>query len=79
MNEPGKSDKPVVPQKPANASPGMSFWELFEQAQRVKGRGSAKENEGATRRAPSQHRTEPSGSRSRRRRIENRVSKHISP
>jgi RNA-directed DNA polymerase len=45
MNGPGKSDEPVVPKKPANASPGMSFWELFEQAQRVKGRGSAKENE----------------------------------
>ena len=44
MNEPGKSDKPVVPKKPANASSGMSFWELFGQAQRVEGRGLAKEN-----------------------------------
>jgi group II intron reverse transcriptase/maturase len=44
MNDPGKSDKPVVPQNPANASPPRSFWELFEQAQRVKGRGLAKEN-----------------------------------
>ena len=38
MNGHGKSDKPVVPQKPANASPTMSFWELFEHVQRV-GRG----------------------------------------
>ena len=44
MNEPGKSDKPVVPAKPANTSPSMSFWELFEQVQQVEGRGLAKEN-----------------------------------
>lgn len=47
MNDHGKSDKPVVPQKPANASPTKSFWELFEQVQRAKGRGLAKENEEA--------------------------------
>lgn len=40
MNEHGKSDRPVVPEKPANTS----FWELWEQVQRVKGRGLAKEN-----------------------------------
>jgi len=45
MNEPGKSDKPVVPEKPVNASESMSFWELFEQVKRVEGRGLAKENE----------------------------------
>jgi RNA-directed DNA polymerase len=45
MNEPGKSDKPVVPAKPANTSQSMSFWELFEQVKRVEGRGLAKENE----------------------------------
>jgi RNA-directed DNA polymerase len=45
MNEPGKSDKPVVPAKPANTSPSTSFWELFEQVKRVEGRGLAKENE----------------------------------
>lgn len=44
MNEPGKSDKSVVPSKPANASSSMSFWELFEQVKRVEGRGLAKEN-----------------------------------
>ena len=38
MNEPGKSDKPVVPEKPANMSESMSFWELFEQVKRVEGR-----------------------------------------
>ncbi len=40
MNEPGKSDKPVVPLKPAN----MSFWQLKELMERVEGRGLAKEN-----------------------------------
>ena len=44
MNEPAKSDKPVVPAKPVNASESMSFWELFEQVQQVEGRGLAKEN-----------------------------------
>ena len=44
MNEPGKSDKSVVPMKPANASESMSFWELFTQAKRVEGRDLAKEN-----------------------------------
>jgi len=41
MNEPGKSDKPVVPAKPAKSD----FWtfcqKLFES---VEGRGLAKEN-----------------------------------
>src|SRR4051812_21780768 len=40
MNEPGKSDKPVVPSKPAN----MSFWEFYKLVERVEGRGLAKEN-----------------------------------
>ena len=44
MNEPGKSDKSVVPAKPANTSENLSFWELFEQVKRVEGRGLAKEN-----------------------------------
>jgi RNA-directed DNA polymerase len=44
MNEPGKSDKPVVPVKPVNTSENPSFWELFEQVKRVEGRGLAKEN-----------------------------------
>jgi RNA-directed DNA polymerase len=52
MNGHGKSDKPVVPKKPANASSGerpgpsstMSYWEFHELVQRVKGRGLAKEN-----------------------------------
>jgi len=38
MNEPGKSDGPVVPPKPANREDYWSFWE------RVEGRGPAKEN-----------------------------------
>jgi group II intron reverse transcriptase/maturase len=45
MNESGKSDKPVVPAKPANTSENVSFWELFEQVKQVEGRGLAKENE----------------------------------
>ena len=44
MNEPGKSDKPVVPAKPANASASMSFWELSRLGERMKGRGLAKDN-----------------------------------
>ncbi len=44
MNEPGKSDKPVVPAKPANMSQSTSFWELFERVKQVEGRGLAKEN-----------------------------------
>jgi group II intron reverse transcriptase/maturase len=44
MNERGKSDKPVVPAKPANTSASTSFWELFERVQLVEGRGLAKEN-----------------------------------
>ena len=52
MNGRGKSDKPVVPKKPANASASehsgpsstMSYWEFHELVQRVKGRGLAKEN-----------------------------------
>lgn len=47
MNEPGKSDRPVVPTRPANAGgASTSFWDLFERAQRAEGRGLAKENEG---------------------------------
>jgi RNA-directed DNA polymerase len=45
MNEPGKSDKPVVPKKPANRNPRPSFWEFLEGLERVEGRGLAKENE----------------------------------
>ena len=51
MNEPGKSDRPVVPPKSAN----MSFWDLKKLVERVKASGSgdrpragtglAKENE----------------------------------
>jgi RNA-directed DNA polymerase len=44
MNDPGKSDKPVVPKKPADAVPSRSFWELLGLAKRVEGRGLAKEN-----------------------------------
>ena len=44
MNQRGESDKPVVPAKPAKPGSSMSFWELFEQVQRVEGRGLAKEN-----------------------------------
>jgi len=44
MNGPGKSDKPVVPERPANADASTSFWELFAHVQRVEGRGLAKEN-----------------------------------
>src|SRR4051812_17654198 len=44
MNGHGKSDKPVVPQKPANAGSTMNYWEFHELVQRVKGRGLAKEN-----------------------------------
>jgi RNA-directed DNA polymerase len=45
MNGPEKSDRPVVPMRPANAGEGTSFWDLFERVQRAKGRGLAKENE----------------------------------
>ena len=42
MNEPGKSDKPVVPQMPAK----MNYWEFHQWiSQRAEGRGLAKENE----------------------------------
>jgi group II intron reverse transcriptase/maturase len=44
MNEPEKSDKSVVPMKPANTSASLSFWELFERVERVEGRDLAKEN-----------------------------------
>jgi hypothetical protein len=44
MNEPGKSDKPVVPRKPANSGASLSFWKLLEQLEQVEGRGLAKEN-----------------------------------
>ncbi len=41
MNAPGKSDKPVVPLKPAK----ISFWDLFQQrVEQAEGRGLAKEN-----------------------------------
>lgn len=45
MNESGKSDKPVVPTKPAKTDSTQSFRELFERVKRVEGRGLAKENE----------------------------------
>jgi group II intron reverse transcriptase/maturase len=42
MNEPGKSDRPVVPEKPAN----KSFWTFVRSlTERVEGRGLAKEKE----------------------------------
>ncbi len=44
MNEPGKSDKPIVPAKPAKARATESFWELFERVKQAEGRGLAKEN-----------------------------------
>ena len=44
MNESGKSDKPVVPAKPANTSANLNYFEFFEQVKRVEGRGLAKEN-----------------------------------
>ena len=44
MNEPGKSDKPVVPAKPANTSSSLNYFEFYEQVKRVEGRGLAKEN-----------------------------------
>jgi hypothetical protein len=44
MNEPGKSDKPVVPMKPANADSSTNYFEFFERVKRVEGRGLAKEN-----------------------------------
>jgi len=46
MNESGKSDKPIVPMKPANSGSSQSFWKLLEQLEQVEGRGLAKENEG---------------------------------
>src|ERR1039458_4087860 len=52
MNEPEKSDRPVVPMKSANsswrASPprsSLNFWEFIEHLERMEGRGLAKENE----------------------------------
>jgi hypothetical protein len=45
MNEPEKSDKPVVPMKPANSGSSVNFWEFIEQLEQVEGRGLAKENE----------------------------------
>jgi RNA-directed DNA polymerase len=44
MNEPGKSDKPVVPEKFANTNASMNFWEFFERVEQAEGRGLAKEN-----------------------------------
>jgi RNA-directed DNA polymerase len=46
MNEPEKSDKPVVPKKPANSGSNLNFWEFIEHLEQVEGRGLAKENEG---------------------------------
>ncbi len=40
MNEPGKSDKSVVPSKPAN----LDFWQFMKSLEPVEGRGLAKEN-----------------------------------
>ena len=45
MNELGKSDKPIVPMKPANLSKHESFWDLYERLERMEGRGLAKENQ----------------------------------
>jgi hypothetical protein len=43
MNEPRKSDKPVVPAKPANTSANLNYFEFFEQVKRVEGRGLEKD------------------------------------
>jgi RNA-directed DNA polymerase len=40
MNEPGKSDKPIVPSKPVN----LDFWQFMKSLEPVEGRGLAKEN-----------------------------------
>ena len=41
MNEPGKSDKPVVPKKSAK----MDYWDFHQwHVERMEGRGLAKEN-----------------------------------
>ena len=45
MNEPGKSDKPIVPMKSASGGSRLNFWEFIHQLQRTEGRGLAKENE----------------------------------
>ncbi len=45
MNEPGKSDKPVVPMKAANSGASVNFWEFLGRLEQVEGRGLAKENE----------------------------------
>ena len=45
MNEPGKSDKPIVSAKPANTSSTTNYFEFYEQVKRVERRGLAKENE----------------------------------
>jgi RNA-directed DNA polymerase len=45
MNEPEKSDKPVVPMKSANGGTSLNFWEFIAQLEQVEGRGLAKENE----------------------------------
>jgi len=45
MNEPGKSDKPIVPMKSANSGSSVNFWEFIERLEQVEGRGLAKENE----------------------------------
>jgi hypothetical protein len=43
MNEPGKSDKPVVPVKSAK----IDYWEFYQQyIERMEGRGLAKDNGG---------------------------------
>jgi RNA-directed DNA polymerase len=44
MNEAEKSDKPVVPTKPANSGESLSFWKFLEHLEQVEGRGLAKEN-----------------------------------
>lgn len=44
MNESGKSDKPVVPAKPANTN-WNSFWEFFQYVKQVEGRGLAKDKD----------------------------------
>ena len=45
MNEPGKSDKPVVPAKPGKTPNKENYWDFMERVVWAKGRGLAKENE----------------------------------
>ena len=76
MNGPGKSDKPVVPEKPADAGPTRSFWELLGLAKRVEGSGLAKENgEGSP--SPGEASSSPAGPAKQADRTQSRVGEGI--